>query len=139
MHVVVFNPANQRPPRTGAYALDGYTLYPGNNTVADGDLKILVQHPSWPRLVALGAIEVVEEREVELAPEEWPDSLLLINSAASAVELETLPSIGPVNAERIFDAMPNGGYKSLDAVKGAPNLTPGINWGEIAAWEAPVT
>ena len=62
-------------------------------------------------------------------------ALSLINSATAASALEVLPGIGPANANRIFQARPQGGYESLEAVALVPDLSNAIDWDEIEAWE----
>ena len=91
---------------------------------------MLEQHPAWSRHVELGAIAIESDQ-----PEE-SDALMLINSAENVSELEALPTIGRVSAERIFVARPDNGYSSLAEVKKAPNLTSGIDWSAVEEWEA---
>lgn len=82
------------------------------------------------------AVGVISEPASEPVPPVPSDALMLINTAQAASELVALPSIGAVNAERIFLGRPDNGYANLAAVKDAPSLTSGIDWDAIASWEA---
>lgn len=63
--IIFFFPEKQTPPRKGMLFLGKARLNPGRNTYKAEEYKLLEDHPSYQRLIDLGAVEVIATTEAK--------------------------------------------------------------------------
>lgn len=95
---LTFDPTKQRYPRSGPQALDGITLYPGENQLAEATYQRLQNHPDFADLVSRDAVVV----EGEPAPE--PAVVEVIDATKSDPQLSDLSAHTIAESEPLIAA-----------------------------------
>lgn len=96
---LTFDPTKQTPPRTGAYALDGITLQPGENLINPDTYQRMQDHPDFADLVSRGAV-VVEGDTPDLSPE----VVEVIDPTKSDAELSDLSALTIAESKPVIAA-----------------------------------